>query len=298
MQEGPLYEHTKTEYEQFKMPLRIHHRVMEFPEDSFSLHWHKEIEFIYIIEGEGEFTINFCPYHVTAGDIIIISPQKLHCGRTTGSVPIRCDVLIFGLELLNNQLNDETYYNYILPVEKEYLTFSTVLDSSAEGYSQIKDAFYNVFWQCESGLGGASLFVKSGLFSLYGSLFSNAHYHFTEEKASCKRQEAIKAVITYITENYTGPITIEALASEAGYSKYHFLRLFKECTGLTCISFINSVRLSKACDLLINTDNSISSICENVGIENFSYFTKIFSKQYHITPLKFRVKYGRICTKE
>ena len=54
----------------------------------------------------------------------------------------------------------------------------------------------------------------------------------------------VKSVLEYIEENLTEPFSMEELAKVAGYSKYHFIRVFTEVTGFTPADYIRKRRLS------------------------------------------------------
>ena len=63
--------------------------------------------------------------------------------------------------------------------------------------------------------------------------------------------------------------------------------------GISPINYVIDRRLNDAKWLLINTNQSLVSISEKVGYENTSYFSKLFEKRIHYSPLEFREKYKK-----
>ena len=58
--------------------------------------------------------------------------------------------------------------------------------------------------------------------------------------------------------------------------------------GMTCVDYINEYRLKIATNLLETTDMSIMEIAVKVGVNNISYFNKIFKKKFNLTPKEYR----------
>ena len=100
----------------------------------------------------------------------------------------------------------------------------------------------------------------------------------------------MQVLLDYIHTHYKDKITIENLAKTASISKTEVLRCFKSIIGLSPINYLNSYRLQKAAQLLINTENNIQEIATECGFDDNSYFSKLFKKNYHVTPNSFRLQ--------
>ena len=98
---------------------------------------------------------------------------------------------------------------------------------------------------------------------------------------------AVDRMQRYITEHLDEEITLEALASAAGYSKYHAARLFKELCGQTPFETIRAMRLTKAAKLLQNSDERIAELALDSGFDSHDGFTRAFAKRFDITPQKY-----------
>lgn len=71
-------------------------------------------------------------------------------------------------------------------------------------------------------------------------------------------------------------------------SRYHFIRLFKQSTGMTPYQYLTQCRLERAQHLLANTDLTIAEIAERVGFATHSHFTKVFRQHFSVTPKVYR----------
>ncbi len=95
-------------------------------------------------------------------------------------------------------------------------------------------------------------------------------------------------VLRYIYDNYMNNFTLEDMARELNYSPSYLRHAFKNKSGKTIASVINSVRLSQAKQLLLTTDLSITYIGTECGFCDGNYFSTVFKKKYGITPKQFR----------
>ena len=101
-----------------------------------------------------------------------------------------------------------------------------------------------------------------------------------------KMNPAIAAALDFISENYTGNITLEMLCEAAGgFSEQYLCRLFKQSTGMRPMEYILKKRISAARSYLENTDMPISEVAEITGFNNTSYFYRNFKKFTGMSPL-------------
>ncbi len=94
--------------------------------------------------------------------------------------------------------------------------------------------------------------------------------------------------LRYIYDNYMNNFTLEDMAKSLNYSPSYLRHAFKDKSGKTIASVLNSVRLSQAKQLLATTDLSITYIGTECGFCDGNYFSTVFKKKYGITPKQFR----------
>ncbi len=100
--------------------------------------------------------------------------------------------------------------------------------------------------------------------------------------------EELEAIISYIQHHLDESLSLSQLSSYAGYSPYHFTRIFKETMGISPFYYISSLRMQKAKMLLLHTKFHIRDIGLETGQQSLGTFTTQFTKRIGVTPSKFR----------
>ena len=103
----------------------------------------------------------------------------------------------------------------------------------------------------------------------------------------------IRPAINYIDANYDKPITLADIAKASHLSVSRLAHLFKEQMGITIIDYLTSVRIERARQLLLATEQSCTEICFQVGYNNQSYFSRTFKELVGMSPRQFRTRNQR-----
>lgn len=99
---------------------------------------------------------------------------------------------------------------------------------------------------------------------------------------------AIERVINYMNHSILEPLSLPFLADIAGYSPYHFSRIFKRHIGTSPVHYFNSLRFQMSKELLLKTDLTIRDISLDIGQQSLGTFTKTFTERVGLTPSAFR----------
>lgn len=95
-------------------------------------------------------------------------------------------------------------------------------------------------------------------------------------------------VTNYINEHFTEDLTLEQMASLAGFSKYHFTRLFRQYAGTSFYKYLNQKRISHAKNLLLDPNLSVTDVAMQSGFTSISAFLRMFRLVTNCTPTEFR----------
>ncbi|MFT3748952.1 MAG: AraC family transcriptional regulator [Agriterribacter sp.] len=106
-----------------------------------------------------------------------------------------------------------------------------------------------------------------------------------------KDTDRIHKVFEYIMKNYKKEIYLSEVASMLNMSSVSFSRYFKHHTQKTFSEYVTEVRISHACNLLMNDNENISQICYSSGFENLSNFYKHFKKVTGVIPKDYRNRF-------
>jgi AraC family transcriptional regulator len=99
---------------------------------------------------------------------------------------------------------------------------------------------------------------------------------------------AVQRMQNYIESHMSEPITLSQLARAADYSQWHSERIFKELVGKTPFEYIRALRLSKAAMILRDKKVKIIDVAFDFVFDSHEGFTKAFSKQFGLTPSRYR----------
>jgi AraC-like DNA-binding protein len=101
--------------------------------------------------------------------------------------------------------------------------------------------------------------------------------------------DAFDRALAFIRANFDDSrLCLDTVAEIAGVSRFHFSRMFKARTGSGFIEYLTWIRLAEAGDRLLNTADSVSSICHTVGYRDLSNFQRMFRRHYGTTPSAYR----------
>lgn len=257
---------------------------LDFPE--VPGHWHEDTEIIYIKKGSGLISVEFEERMINAGDFVLVLPGQLHSIKQNTPDSMEYENILFDHTILLGKTNDIILSDFIEPLLSGQLivpTFFTPIHPS-----------YNELVQCLDACDKASeyrpkayqLFIKSQLLLFFYTLCGKC----TTESA--KRHgpslDKLKLVTKYVELHYAKKITIEEIASVAGFSESHFMKYFKNACGVSFIEYLNDYRLTMAARMLLAGDEAILIVAEESGYDNLSYFNRCFKKKYGKTPREYR----------
>ncbi len=105
-------------------------------------------------------------------------------------------------------------------------------------------------------------------------------------------QDPVSQAIRYMEKNYDKPLTLTILANEVSLNYAYFSSIFKSRTGVGAISYLQNLRLQKAKELLISTDDRVFEIAHKTGFPDERYFEKLFKQAEGVTPSEYRRQLG------
>ncbi len=101
-------------------------------------------------------------------------------------------------------------------------------------------------------------------------------------------EETVRLTIQYVDSHYYEPLAIGELAEQAAVNRWQYTKLFKKLTGQLPVDYLNNVRIEKAQNLLLTTENNLHQIAHAVGFSNEYYFNRKFKQMTGISPGHYR----------
>lgn len=254
-------------------------------------HWHNEMEFIYLSEGQAVFTIDDEAIPVQAGECVFVNSGQIHSGLSQTGESTYFSV-VFSTELLTNSFDAcRRFFDGIISNQfKIFPHFKPEILSHEKVISELKA----VIKELTDKNFAYELALKSKLFSIFNTLFRNGLYTPMEEAKKhsfrSKRYDTLKKILGYIYQNFNKKIKLIDVSESVNLTPQYLCKFFKEMTGINIIEYINHYRVETASTLLKISSMSITDIALECGFDNISYFNRVFKKQMGCTPSIFKLK--------
>lgn len=255
----------------------------DFP--SVALHWHRDMEIIYVKKGSMIVRMAMRDVRAEAGDICIIPPGALHALRTDGGKQAEYENIIFDPEMLGSGGADICARRYLVPIAAGRLLSPLYLQPEKAGYDAARRCLAHADELCGARGMGWELGVKAAMLDLILALLQLQPDAVEMEAPDADR---LKRVIGCIQQEYASRMKVEDVAERIGCSPSHFMRWFRQMTGNSFVNFLNEYRLAEAARQLRSTDEKILTIAHNVGFDSLSNFNRQFKLRYMMTPREYR----------
>lgn len=267
------------------IPYAVYHGIIPDYLPSYPLHYHDELEIIYCISGSGCILIGGESYVITSKDSIIILPDQVHSIESI-TEPFEYFNILFKFSMIESEREDNfIYQQYMVPFAKGSVSVPYIIKRDSHLYEQLSP---HILPLIDEGKEISILLIKSHLYAIIDILNSIAVPIDKKSNSNYKTNEFLRQAVQYINDYYSEKVKISEVSAFCGYSSSHFMKLFKDLTGISFSQYLVRFRLEKAARLLRSTDKSIINIATLCGFFNASYFTRAFIKQYKSTPSVYR----------
>ena len=240
-----------------------------------------EYEFLFVEKGRGTLFFANSSLQITGGDLIFINSFEEHYfGSDITGGAFRCYRILFDISALGTA--GDPCRNFFEGIRLcRFITLPewlvgrlqkiAAMDKNAEGKELIVRSLL---------LGIISYCVETQQYERFSQLYG------TESR----KLSAIDSALHFIRENYSENLSLKSILELTNYSKSHFIRLFKESTGMYVSEYINKYRIEKACLDLIYTNSNITEIATASGFNNIQYFSRKFKEYMKCTPKQYQKK--------
>ena len=256
--------------------------------EPYPIHWHDAVEIIMPLKNEYQITIAGVEYALPENDLIIVPPGELH---SMPAIPGRR--LIFQCD--NSVLSEVTVLEPITRILSSPVEINHSYNKDLHKLAQRTMLEIQELYDSNSELSDVKIYLK--VIELFMAL---SEFQLEQQKIvmDCDDEkideysEKFGTVLKYIDNNYMYDITLEQLADVAGYSKYHFSRIFKQYNSMSYLQYINARRTKAAELLLLDPSIPITEVAMRSGFKSLTTFNRIFKEIKHCTPTDFKKLYA------
>lgn len=252
-------------------------------------HTHDFAELIVIAGGAGSHWIDGEIYPVTAGDVFLIQDNTEHCfteRRNIEMYNIMFDELYLREHL--RSLRGLAGFNAFFLFEPAYRKrhrFQSILHMSDEGMAPLKKSLHAMIAELAANRPGCDLVLLAKVLEIFVMIsreYSRGGNPMTE--SLCNLGE----VISRLEREYAQPWTLRRISKIAAMAPSTLLPMFRRATGCSPIEYLLRVRLARAAERLLKTDDTVSEIAEACGFPDSNYFSRQFRKHYNASPRAWR----------
>nr|WP_316613890.1 AraC family transcriptional regulator [uncultured Ruminococcus sp.] len=254
----------------------------------FPLHWHEEMEIIYVEKGSVSISIRNTEYLVHGGDFVLIHPQTIHSIRQHEEDRGFYHNILFRLSMLESGIDDLCRKKYLEPIYQRQLLMPEYVDPAHPLSAKIAPTIRELLTYQKDRQFGDEMLIKAKLIEILYHIITCCEVSDKERAYEDIIFDKLKLSLNYLEENYAENITAEAMAAVSNYSVSHFSKLFKQMTGESLTQYLKNYRLEIAANRLRNEPTKVSEIALSCGFANLSYFSRAFYHKYHITPTEYR----------
>jgi AraC-like DNA-binding protein len=254
--------------------------------DSYPKHWHSAIEIIMPVKGRYDVAVNELNYQLNEYDIIVIPTGDIHeirAPKTPGErIILQFDFTV--LRTVKGLANASFIFfkPWLITQENSpefHKTMKTLLLEMMAEYDG-KQEFYEAGITAKL-INAAVLMARKQKESAAGTFAD----HLVKRKAHIVN---FNRCIEYINQHYKDDLSLEYIASIAGFSKYHFTRWFKQFAGISFYEYLTQVRVKVAETMLAGTETAITEIALESGFQSIATFNRVFKANKKLTPTEFR----------
>lgn len=273
-------------YERQGLPLYIRTADLEqFTGKRAACHWHDDLEWIHILDGTMNYSVNGRKLPLKVGDSLLVNGRQMHYGYGEGGCCFLC--ILFHPSLFGD--NQVLRQEYIRPVLEnpalEYLYF----DGEEEEGRKTGKALRRMAEFKEAGEMAYEMDVIGWMCLLWAEILRKTEVGGGVCPAGEREDRAAqKEMVSFICRHYGEPLSLEAIAAAGHVSRSKCCQIFRKYVGQSPVEFLNAYRLKVGRNLLRDTERNVTEIATVCGFSHLSYFSRQFAAAYGRTPREYR----------
>lgn len=238
--------------------------------NSYPAHLHKQIEILYLLEGELISTIDGKSTILQPGSMSVCFPNHVHSTESKGETKAILIIFDSGFtKAFSYELSSQTPANPFISAADISESSRSCIDSMLRAYNDKKDIRISMGY----------------MHVMLGELLPNLELSNTKSDG---QQDTCRLILEYINNNFTDDLTLDSISKALNISKYYISHIFSDKIRSSFPSYLNRCRIDYARHLLRTTSDSITEIGFNAGFNSSRSFYRAFHEYYGISPREYR----------
>lgn len=256
--------------------------------ENYPPHWHTPYEILMPLVNTYRAVCNGQEYLLREGDILIMCPGAIH----ELFAPDHGERIIFQPNISQHMFPEAEVIQSLI---------SPAVLITPEAYPEIHHKVHQLMLEIHNEYFSANAYSETLICSRFLEILvlvgrsdvASAQQSFAVKDNKQKEYlDKFMLVTSYINEHFTEDLTLEGVASLAGFSKYHFTRLFRQYADTTFYKYLNQKRIAYAKNLLLDPKLSVIEVALQSGFASLSAFLRMFKLMNGCTPTEFRKMYN------
>ena len=265
--------------------------IKKYDKQYIDWHWHREFEWAIVERGPIVCRVGVQSFTLQQGDGLFINSRVIHRFESQGEGVM--PNILFRPEFIAGETM-AIYHETVLPVLEspcQFLVFPAQESSvpNQRTLQALREAMAVAAAEPPDRLERHIAVCR-----LWHTFVQQQAAAFADgPKKDSPTQTRTRAMMKFVAEHYAEPITLQDIAASANVSKSEALRCFHETIQTTPVRYLINYRLDRASDLLHTTDDTVTQITAAVGMDNISYFVRVFAQKFGITPRSYRQQFRK-----
>ncbi len=246
-------------------------------------HWHEDIEYLYVIDGELEYSVNGERILLEKGEGICVNTRRIH--YNVSEKGRFCD--FYCITIHPSYLCASTY------IEQKFVTpllspnsFDYLILRKGDWTEQIIDEIKSIFENSDTL--ALELRILEVQMKIHRIIYTNIDLSAVVNNPSPIHINTYKTMVMYIQDHYMDKVSLEEIANAGNVGKTLCAKIFKKYASKTPGDYLIHYRITRSIDLLTGSDMSITEIAYATGFTSASHYTKTFRETMGTTPNQYR----------
>ena len=274
----------KVRYDYTDYPIYIRQGSLSaYPGYAAPAHWHDDIEFVAVLSGEMQYSVNGEIVTLTENEGIFVNARQMHFGFSAERK--ECDFICILLHPLMLCVSPAFERQFAMPVLENRDMPYIKLSADTPWQKELLNCLLGMYDAKDDV--AAPLIISSLFLKIWSLIFKNSEI-LAPAKLQSNDLTLLKNMISYIQKFYHQKITLGGIAAAGAVGQSKCCKLFDKYIGSTPNAYLIQYRLNRSVWYLENTDMNVTEIAHTVGFSSSSYYAETFRKWYGSSPSEYR----------
>ena len=274
----------KVRYDYTDYPIYIRQGSLSaYPGYAAPAHWHDDIEFVAVLSGEMQYSVNGEIVTLTENEGIFVNARQMHFGFSAERK--ECDFICILLHPLMLCVSPAFERQFAMPVLENRDMPYIRLSADTPWQKELLNCLLGMYDAKDDV--AAPLIISSLFLKIWSLIFKNSEI-LAPAKLQSNDLTLLKNMISYIQKFYHQKITLGGIAAAGAVGQSKCCKLFDKYIGSTPNAYLIQYRLNQSVWYLENTDMTVTEIAHTVGFSSSSYYAETFRKWYGSSPSEYR----------